>query len=82
MTIEQLKCIHRARPFQAFTLYLADGRELHVPHNDFLLIRNNDSVTVHLGDDDLEIVALKEITRIELDGGATVLSEDAEEQQQ
>jgi len=36
MTIEQLRNVHRAQPFQPFTIHLADGRKFLVPHPDFL----------------------------------------------
>jgi hypothetical protein len=36
MTIEQLQLAIHAEPFQPFTLLLADGRQLHVPHPDFI----------------------------------------------
>ncbi len=36
MTIEQLKNLHQATPFRPFTLHLADGRQVPVPHRDFL----------------------------------------------
>ena len=36
MTIEQLHRAHTARPFQPFTLHCADGRQIQVPHPEFL----------------------------------------------
>ena len=36
MTIEQLKNLHQATPFRPFTLHLADGRQIPVPHREFL----------------------------------------------
>jgi hypothetical protein len=36
MTIEQLRTMHQARPFQPFDLQLADGRALAVEHPEFL----------------------------------------------
>jgi hypothetical protein len=36
MTIEQLLAIHQATPFKPFTIHLADGRALYVPHQEFL----------------------------------------------
>lgn len=36
MTIEQLRAVYGATPFQPFTVYLADGRHYYVPHRDFL----------------------------------------------
>jgi hypothetical protein len=36
MTIEQLRAMHQARPFQPFDIHLADGRTLSVRHPEFL----------------------------------------------
>ncbi|MHB1423908.1 MAG: hypothetical protein ACYC3I_12070 [Gemmataceae bacterium] len=36
MTGEQLRAMREANPFRAFTIHLADGRTLAVPHRDFV----------------------------------------------
>lgn len=36
MTIEELRKMHQARPFQPFDIFLADGRSLPVEHPEFL----------------------------------------------
>ena len=36
MTIEQLRHMHLAQPFQPFDIYLADGRSVPVEHPEFL----------------------------------------------
>ena len=36
MKVSILRELHETRPFVPFTLTLADGRKLHVPHNEFL----------------------------------------------
>jgi len=36
MTIEQLRRLHLAQPFQPFDIHLADGRTLSVEHPEFL----------------------------------------------
>jgi hypothetical protein len=36
MTIEQLRAMHQARPFEPFDIYLADGRTIAVDHPEFL----------------------------------------------
>lgn len=36
MIIEQLRAVHQADPFKPFSVHLADGRSLHVPHREFL----------------------------------------------
>jgi hypothetical protein len=39
------QALHR-QPFQPFTLRLADGRSLHVPHPDFVAVGNRRIVVV------------------------------------
>jgi hypothetical protein len=36
MTAEQLRAMREASPFRPFTIHLADGRSLPVPHRDFV----------------------------------------------
>ncbi len=36
MTVEQLRNFHKAQPFRPFTIHLADGRSIPVPHSEFL----------------------------------------------
>ena len=36
MNVETIRDAQRARPFQPFTIRLADGRSFHVPHPDFM----------------------------------------------
>lgn len=36
MTMEQLREVREANPFQQFTIHLADGRSHRVPHRDYL----------------------------------------------
>lgn len=38
MTSEQLRQTVHARPFQPFAMHLADGREIHVRHPDFIAL--------------------------------------------
>lgn len=32
MTLDQLRKVHQTSPFHPFRIYLADGREIDVPH--------------------------------------------------
>jgi hypothetical protein len=59
MTTELLqRHIHRT-PFVPFTLRLADGQELHVPHPDFVLhVPGTRTAAVGLGDGSIEYVDL------------------------
>jgi len=36
MTIDQLRWLHQAKPFQPFDIHLADGRSFPVDHPEFL----------------------------------------------
>lgn len=38
MTIEQIKKLYNTQPFQPFVIHMADGRELDVPHRDFIMV--------------------------------------------
>ena len=70
MTIEQLRTVHRARPFQPFTLHLADGRQLDVPHSEFLSHSpTGRTVIVFESDESFSIVDLLLVTRIQVHKG-------------
>ncbi len=59
MTIEQLRRVHQARPFQPFTMFLADGRNIHVSHNEFLAQSpSGRTAIVYQPDESFEIVDL------------------------
>ena len=59
MTTESLQKALHAAPFQSFTLHLADGRTLPVPHRDFVAHRPGGRVAVIMDDDDgFELVDL------------------------
>jgi len=74
MTIEQLRLVHQARPFQPFELFLADGRSLVVEHPEFLA-QSPTGRTIAVGRTDgvLEIVDLLLVVSIKptLNGVAT-----------
>ena len=36
MTIDRIREQCQVNPFRPFTLHMADGREIHVPHRDFV----------------------------------------------
>jgi hypothetical protein len=59
MTIEQLRHLHQAQPFQPFDIHLADGRSLPVEHSEFLA-QSPTGRTIAVGHADgvLEIVDL------------------------
>lgn len=70
MTMEQLRNVHQTRPFQPFTLHLADGRQLAVPHREFLSHSpTGRTVIVHESDDSFSIVDLLLVTRLQVHTG-------------
>ena len=70
MTIDQLRNVHQARPFQPFTIHLADGRQLNVPHSEFLSHSpTGRTVIVHESDESFSIIDLLLVTRIQVNSG-------------
>lgn len=43
-------------PFEPFSLRLADGRELHVPHGDFLAFMKRRFIAINPNDDSWSVV--------------------------
>ena len=71
MTIEQLRGIQQAAPFGPFTIHLADGRNLSVPHREFLSHSpNGRSVIVYGEDESFSVVDLLLVTELEVRGSS------------
>ncbi len=69
MTIEQLRNVHQARPFRSFTIHIADGRALHVPHSEFLSHSpSGRTVIVYHDDEKFSIVDLLLVNQVEVNG--------------
>ncbi|HET6884206.1 MAG TPA: hypothetical protein VFI31_28900 [Pirellulales bacterium] len=67
MTVEQLRSVHQAAPFQPFTIHLPDRRPFPVPHPDFLSISPTSRIAVVYTDDgSASIIDVALITEIEL----------------
>ncbi len=67
MTIEQLRNMHRAQPFRPFTIHVADGKKLLVPHPDFLSHSpTGRTIIVHHLDDSFSIIDLLLVTELEV----------------
>ena len=65
MTIEQIRKVHQARPFQPFDIHLADGRSLPVPHPEFLAVTPpGRTIGVGLDDGTIEVVDLLLVTSL------------------
>jgi hypothetical protein len=65
MTIDQLRKLHEARPFQAFDILLADGRTFAVGHPE-LLAQSPAGRTIAVGvpDGTIEIIDLLLVTSL------------------
>jgi hypothetical protein len=65
MTVQQLRKLHQARPFEPFEIHLADGRALPVTHPELLAIAPpGRTIGVGLRDGTIEIVALPLVTSL------------------
>ena len=66
MTIEQLRQMHQARPFQPFRIHMADGRHLDVGHPEFLAYTpSGRTVMVARADESFEVIDLLLVTSLE-----------------
>ena len=71
MTIEQLRTVLRAAPFRPFTIHLADGRQIPVPHPDFVAQSpTGRTVIVYQEDDTFSIVDLLLVTELKVRNGS------------
>jgi hypothetical protein len=67
MTIEQVRNVYNAQPFQPFVLHLADGRSITVPHREFMATAPSGRTVVVLQPDDrMNIIDLLLVTDIEI----------------
>jgi hypothetical protein len=68
MTIEQLKAVYDAQPFQPFVIHLADGRAMNVDHREFLMAPPTGRTVVvwQPPDDAFHIIDLLLVTDLEV----------------
>jgi hypothetical protein len=72
MTIEQLRNAHQAQPFTPFSLHLADGNQLAVPHREFLShAESGRTVIVHGQGETWNVVDLLLVNRLEFAGAGS-----------
>lgn len=71
MTIEQLRRTHLTKPFNPYTLLLADGTKIHVPHPEFLLPHptTGRTIAVAASDGTFHIIDLLLVAAIEVGNG-------------
>ena len=66
MTMQEIRQAHHAEPFHPFTIRMADGRILRVPHPDFLLTPpTGRTIVVHMPDDSHAIIDLMLVAELE-----------------
>ncbi len=71
MTIERLTALHEARPFKPFTIHLADGRAIRVPHPEFLArTRSGRTVVVVEPNDAAHHIDLLLVTELQTGNGS------------
>jgi hypothetical protein len=67
MTIEQLRNVYNAQPFQPFLMHLADGRNVPIRHRDFLMPSpSGRTLIVYQPDDSFNIIDLLLVTDLEV----------------
>jgi len=65
MTIDQLRKLHQARPFQPFDIHLSDGRSFPVDHPEFLSQSpGGRTIGVGVADGTIEILDLLLVTSL------------------
>jgi hypothetical protein len=75
MTIEQLRQLYKAEPFQPFLIYLADGRKIPVKHREFLATSpSGRTIIVYQPDDSFNIIDLLLVTSLEVKNGRQLRS--------
>jgi hypothetical protein len=71
MTVDQIRKVHQAKPFQPFRIHLADSRAIDVTHPELLAVNEpGRTIIVVTGDESLyEVVDLLLVTSLEVLNG-------------
>jgi len=71
MTAQQFRDVREANPFRPFTIHLADGKTLMVPHRDFVSQSpGGRTIIVYGTDESHSLVDLYLVTRVEVQAPA------------
>ena len=71
MSAEQMRALRDAVPFRPFTIHLADGRTLSVPHRDFISQSPaGRTIIVYRADDAFSVVDLYLVTELAVESPA------------
>ncbi len=77
MTIDKVRELYDKQPFHAFTMHLADGRQIFVRSREFMAAApSGRTVVVYQPDDKLNIVDLLLVTDVEVELGRPTLRND------
>ncbi|MBY0526464.1 MAG: hypothetical protein K2R98_23925 [Gemmataceae bacterium] len=67
MTVDQLRALLKAQPFQPFTVHLADGRHVFVHHPEYTVIApSGRTAIIYQPNDEFNIVDLLLVTDLEV----------------
>jgi len=67
MTTDRIRGLYQARPFQPFTVHLADGRQVPVVHHEFMMLAPSErTIIVQQPDDTMNIIDLLLVTDLEI----------------
>jgi hypothetical protein len=69
MTAKEFRNVFDAQPFRRFTIYLADGRQVSVQHQEFAMLSpSGRTLIVYQEDDSFQVVDLMLATGVEVNG--------------
>lgn len=69
MTTKEFRNVFDAQPFRPFTIYLADGRQVPVEHQEFAMLSpSGRSTIVYQDDDSFQVLDLMLATGVEVNG--------------
>lgn len=80
MTLDQLRSLRDASPFRPFTIHLAGGRSLRIPHRDFVSVSpGGRTLIVYQADEAFSVVDLLLVVELAVEGqpAATAPTGDA-----
>ena len=81
MNLENIRSLRDAFPFRPFTIHMADGRSLRIPHRDFISVSpGGRTVIVYHSDEAFSFVDLLLVTQVAVEGqpaGTTPAAGDA-----
>lgn len=71
MTTDQIKNAHEARPFRPFTVHLADGTSVEVPHPELMWrTQGGRTIFVNTQGEEVAIIDLLLVTKLTMHNGA------------